>query len=75
VRCWGSNHRGQFGQDKVDYAAGVHLLSDLDDWAASEVACGGYHSLCRLVTGEVISWGWAGEHLAGHGQAPKTAPG
>ena len=60
----GSGQNGQLGDGpKIKSIQRFSPLRLLKDKKVAQVSCGGEHTVCRLVTGEIMSWG-SSEHGA-----------
>ncbi|MFO0604731.1 MAG: FG-GAP-like repeat-containing protein [Polyangiales bacterium] len=67
VRCWGSNARGQLGNDRTDNSAMPVPVTGLTN--AVEITAGGEHTCARLSSGEVQCWGGNSDGQLGNGSS------
>ncbi|XP_051004747.1 RCC1 domain-containing protein 1 [Acomys russatus] len=58
VFSWGGGRHGQLGHGTLEAEPEPRLLEALQGLRMTEVAAGGWHSVCLSETGDVYIWGW-----------------
>ncbi|XP_032325358.1 RCC1 domain-containing protein 1 isoform X4 [Camelus ferus] len=58
VFSWGGGRHGQLGHGTLEAEPEPRLLEALQGLPMTEVAAGGWHSVCVSETGDIYIWGW-----------------